>query len=68
MKRVITLIAAVAIMASMIAVPAYACTPKLQIPKVNIPTIKPKIELNLSEDFWSNYFKENPLNIEFGGK
>lgn len=66
MRKVIVLIITIALLASM-ALPAYACTPKLNIPKISIPEIKPTFKIQLSEDFWDNYFAKNPLNIDLSG-
>lgn len=47
----------------------YAATPALKIPSIKIPdisnSVKNNIELELSDNFWDNWFKEHPLNIDF---
>jgi hypothetical protein len=65
MKKLIAFIAVIALSASMV-MPAYACTPKLNIPSITIPKIT-KIEYKLPQSFWDNYFRENPLNIDLSG-
>jgi hypothetical protein len=66
MKKIICIILAVMLIASM-TVPVYAATPKLEIPDVpQISKIKFDIKIELPDDFWSNWFKEHPLNIKLG--
>jgi hypothetical protein len=57
---------AVMLIASM-TVPAYAATPALKIPSVpQISNIKFNVKIELPDDFWTNWFKEHPLNIKLG--
>lgn len=62
-KRLLIVAMAIMISAST-AVSAYAVTPTLKPPKLpTAPEIK--VEVELSDNFWSNWFKEHPLNIDF---
>jgi hypothetical protein len=41
-------------------IPAFAATPKLEIPKIpTAPTIKVEVKLGS----WANHFAKNPINI-----
>lgn len=62
MKKLIVLILTICLILAM-AVPAYACTPKLQVP--SIPTVpKIRVEIKLPDGFWDNYFVLNPITVK----
>lgn len=61
MRKIIAFVIALVTVAAM-AVPAYACTPKLKVPSVpSVP--KFKVQITLPEDFWSDYFAKNPIKF-----
>lgn len=64
MRKFIALILAIMLIMSM-AIPAYAVTPALKIPSIKIPNISNSVEVKQSQSFWDNYFKENPIKIDF---
>ena len=64
MKKIISIILALMLIMSM-AIPAYAVTPTLKIPNIKIPNISNSVEVKLPQSFWDNYFKENPIKIDF---
>ena len=67
MKKILAMLLALLLIVSM-AIPAYAVTPKLEIPDVpQISKIKFDIKIELPDDFWSNWFKEHPLNLDLSG-
>ena len=67
MKKILVFTLALMLIVSM-TIPAYAVTPKLEIPDVpQISKIKFDIKIELPDDFWTNWFKEHPLNIKLGG-
>jgi hypothetical protein len=63
MKRIIIFITLIALLASM-AIPAFAVTPKLDIKSIKIPEIK-VTNFQLPQSFWDNYFRENPIIINW---
>lgn len=64
MKRFIILALTLMLVFSM-TIPAFAATPKLEIPKIpTIPTIK--VEVKLPTNFWDNWFASHPLQINWG--
>ncbi len=44
-----------------LALPTYAATPSIKIPNITIPDISSNIKIELSDDFWDNWFKEHPV-------
>ena len=64
MKKILVFIVAVMLIASM-TVTTHAATPKLDIPNIDIPDISGSVKVELSDNFWGNYFKENPIRIDF---
>ena len=65
MKRFIIFAITIALILS-ISIPAFAATPKLEIPKIpTVPTIK--VEVKLPQNFWDNWFASHPIKIN-GGK
>lgn len=64
MKKIIALILSLMLVMSM-AISAYAATPTLNIPSIKIPDISNNVEVKLSQSFWNNYFRENPIRIDF---
>ena len=65
MKKILALILAVLLIMAM-AVPAYAVTPKYEFPDLpEIPDISDNIEIELPDNFWSGWFKEHPIKIDF---
>lgn len=68
MKKIITIALALVLIASM-TVTTHAATPKLDIPDIEIPNIsgsvKDNIEVEISDSFWDNWFKEHPIKIDF---
>ena len=64
MKKLIIFAITIALILS-ISIPAFAATPKLEIPKIpTVPTIK--VEVKLPTNFWDNWFASNPLKINWG--
>lgn len=64
MKRFIIFALTLMLVFSM-TIPAFAATPKLEIPKIpTVPTIK--VEVKLTENFWDNWFASHPLKINWG--
>ena len=64
MKKILAILLAVLLIASM-AVPAYAATPKMKVPDVpQVSRIKFDVKIELPGDFWSNWFKDHPINIK----
>lgn len=62
MKKILAIILAVMLIASMV-IPAYAVTPSFKVPEVpQISKIKFDIKIELPDDYWSNWFKEHPIN------
>ena len=65
MKKIIVLVMVIALFASM-AVTAHAATPTMKVPNLpKIPNISGSVEVKLSDDFWDNWFREHPLNLDF---
>lgn len=68
MKKILVFIVAVMLIASM-TVTTHAATPKLDIPNIEIPdisgSVKDNIEIEVSDSFWDNWFKEHPIKIDF---
>ena len=64
MKKIFAILLAVMLIASM-TVTTHAATPKLDIPDIEIPNISGSVKVELSDNFWGNYFKENPIRIDF---
>ena len=56
MRKLFALILA-AMLAATLAVNAAACTPRLQIPQVEIPRLR--VEFKLPQSFWDGYFGRN---------
>ena len=46
------------------AISAYTITSPLRISNISIPKIE-KVEVKLSQSFWDNHFRENPIRINF---
>lgn len=58
-KKIFVIVMTLMIVASM-SITTYAITPRPNIPSSpTIPEIS--VDVELSDDFWNNYFKENPL-------
>lgn len=67
MKKILIFVLTVMVVASM-AIPAYAVTPSLGVPDVpQISKIKFDVKIDLPDEFWSNWFKEHPLNLDLSG-
>lgn len=68
MKKILVFIVAVMLIASM-TVTTHAATPKLDIPGIEIPdisgSVKDNIEVEISDNFLDNWFKEHPIKIDF---
>lgn len=64
MKKILVFIVAVMLIASM-TVTTHAATPKLNIPDIEIPDISGSVKVELSDNFWCNYFKANHIKIDF---
>lgn len=63
MKKFIAIVAALVASATM-SVSAHAVTPALKPPKLpTIPEIK--VEVELPDSFWSNWFKEHPITFDW---
>ena len=63
MKKVICTLVAIPLALSMSGT-AYAFYPTLKIP--TLPTVPEiKVEVKLPDNFWSNWFKDHPLEIDF---
>ena len=61
MKRKFFSLLLVLILVMALALPAYAATPNIKIPNITIPDISNSIKIELSDDFWDNWFKEHPV-------
>ena len=62
MRKLITFIVTIAIIASM-ATTVFAATPTISVPKVpQISDIKFDVKIELSDDFWSNWFDKNQID------
>lgn len=57
MKKIIILILALVLVLSL-SVPAFAVTPKLEIPKITVPKVSFQIDLTNS---FRNYWAKNPI-------
>jgi len=66
MRKIIAFILAVMLIVSM-AIPAYAVTPSYKLDVPQISKIKFDIKIELPDDFWDNWFKEHPLNLDLSG-
>lgn len=44
-----------------LSITAFAVTPNFKIPNISIPDISNNIKVEISDDFWDNWFKEHPL-------
>ena len=64
MRKFIALLLAVMLVLSL-AVPAFAATPSLKIPHIEIPDISGRVEVKLPQSFWDGYFVRNPFRIDF---
>ena len=63
MRKTLILIFALTLILA-IPVQASAVTPPLRVPDMpDIPEIK--VEVKLSDDFWENHFKNNPIKIDY---
>ena len=72
MKKLIIFAITIALILS-VSIPAFAATPKLEIPKIpSVPNISTTIQENVknegvvSQSFWDKYFTEHPLKINWG--
>lgn len=64
MKKFIALILALVLILSL-AIPAAAVTPTLQPPDLpDVPDISGSVHVELSEDYWDAYFRDNPITIK----
>ena len=67
-RRLLIVAMAIMLMAS-VAITAHAVTPKLNIPNIEIPdisdSVRDNIKVELSDNFWDNWFKEHPFKIDF---
>ena len=61
MKRIVIFLFVLIMIFSM-AVSSFAINPKWEYKAVKLPEIK--VENIIPQNFWDNYFKENPLNIK----
>lgn len=61
MRKVIAFIVAMLLVMSM-AISAFAATPAIRVPHIEIPKIE-KVEVNLPDGFWDNYFAQNPIRL-----
>ena len=57
MKKIIALILVLLLVLCM-TVPAFAATPKLQVPKITVPKVSFQIDLT---DSFRNYWTKNPI-------
>lgn len=64
MRKIFAFLLAIMLVMSM-AISAYAITPTFNIPSIKIPDISDDIEVKLPQSTWDNYFKENPIRIDF---
>lgn len=64
MKKIFAILLVVMLIASM-TVTTHAATPKLDIPDIEIPDISGSVKVELPDNFWGDYFKANPFNIDF---
>jgi hypothetical protein len=62
MRKIFAILLAVMLIASL-AVSAYAVTPKWEYKAVKLPEIR--VQPNFVEDIVANWFKQNPLQINF---
>lgn len=64
MKKFFAFIVAVMLITSMTVI-AHAATPKLDIDLPEIPDISGSVKVELSDNFWDDWFKANPIKIDF---
>ena len=62
-KKLLTIATIIMLMAST-TMTTYAATPALKIPSIKIPDITPKINIQLSDSFWDNWFASHPIKIK----
>jgi hypothetical protein len=54
-----------AALAVAMAAPASAATPALKPPNLpKIPAVKVKVEVKVTDNFWSSWFQKNPIFIK----
>ena len=67
-RRLLIIVMAIMVMTS-VAITSHAATTKLDIPHIEIPdisdSVKDNIEVEISDNFWDNWFKEHPIKIDF---
>lgn len=64
MKKIIALILTLILILSL-AIPAAAVTPALRPPDLpDIPDISGSVHVELSEDYWDAYFRDNPIILQ----
>lgn len=65
MRKTLILIFALTLILA-IPVQASAVTSSLRIPDLpEIPDLSESVEVELSDDFWDNHFKNNPIKIDY---
>lgn len=65
MRKIITILFALMLVVSM-SVPAFAVTPRLNIPNMpEIPDISDDVKFELPDNFWDNWFKNHPIIIDW---
>lgn len=62
MRKFIALLLAIMLVLSL-AISAYAATPTIKIPSINIPDISGSVEVKLPQSFWDNWFAEHPISF-----
>lgn len=63
MRKALILIFALTLILG-IPVQAFAVTPSIKIPDMpGIPEVK--VEVKLSDNFWSNHFNNNPIEVDY---
>ena len=64
MKKFFAFIVAVMLITSMTVI-AHAATPKLDIDLPEIPDISGSVKVEVSDNFWDNWFRANPKKNDF---
>lgn len=64
MRRKFIALLMVLVLLICLAAPAFACTPRLNPPKIpTVPDISGSVEVDLPDSVWDNWFKEHPIKL-----
>ena len=62
MRKFIALLLALMLVLSL-AISAYAATPTIKIPHIEIPDISGSVKVELPQSFWNKWFAEHPISF-----